>query len=33
MPIPGRDLGGRTQAHLHLPALFPDLFGKLIFGN
>jgi hypothetical protein len=29
----GRDLGVRAQAHLYLPAIFPDLFGKPIFGD
>ena len=29
----GRDLGFRAQAHLYLPAIFPDWYGKPIFGN
>jgi hypothetical protein len=29
----GRDLGVRAQAHLYLPAIFPDWYGKPIFDN
>jgi hypothetical protein len=29
----GRDLGVRAQAHLYLPAIFPDFYSKPIFGN
>jgi hypothetical protein len=29
----GRDLGVRAQAHLYLPAIFPDFYGKPIFGK
>src|SRR6195256_1203996 len=29
----GRDLGVRAQAHLYLPAIFPDFYAKPIFGN
>src|ERR1700687_741597 len=29
----GRDLGVRAQAHLFLPAIFPDFYGKPIFGK
>ena len=29
----GRDLGVRAQAHLYLPAIFPDFYGKPLFGN
>src|SRR3979490_1545342 len=29
----GRDIGARIQAHLYLPAIFPDWYGKPIFGN
>jgi hypothetical protein len=29
----GRDLGFRAQVHLYLPAIFPDWYGKPIFGN
>jgi hypothetical protein len=29
----GRDLGARIQAHLYLPAIFPDFYAKPVFGN
>src|SRR5258707_4269990 len=29
----GRDLGVRAQAHLYLPAIFPDFYAKPVFGN
>ena len=29
----GRDLGVRAQAHLFLPAIFPNFYGKPIFGK
>jgi hypothetical protein len=29
----GRDVGVRAQAHLYLPAIFPDFYGKPIFGK
>jgi hypothetical protein len=29
----GRDLGVRAQAHLYLPAIFPDFYAKPMFGN
>ena len=29
----GRDVGARVQAHLYLPAIFPDFYGKPIFGK
>src|ERR1700704_6000677 len=29
----GRDVGARAQAHLYLPAIFPDFYAKPIFGN
>src|ERR1700720_3920275 len=29
----GRDLGVRAQAHLYLPAIFPDFYAKPLFGN
>src|SRR6267154_1682792 len=29
----GRDLGARIQAHLYLPAIFPDFYSKPIFGH
>jgi hypothetical protein len=29
----GRDLGVRAQAHLYLPAIFPDFHAKPMFGN
>jgi hypothetical protein len=29
----GRDVGARIQAHLYLPAIFPDLYSKPVFGN
>jgi hypothetical protein len=29
----GRDLGVRAQAHLYLSAIFPEWYGKPIFGN
>ena len=29
----GRDLGFRAQAHLYLPAIFPDFYSKPIFGH
>jgi hypothetical protein len=29
----GRDVGVRTQAHLYLPAIFPDFYGEPIFGK
>ena len=29
----GRDLGVRAQAHLHLPAIFPDFYGKPFFAK
>src|SRR3981081_1660122 len=29
----GRDLGFRAQAHLYLPAIFPDFYNKPVFGD
>jgi hypothetical protein len=29
----GRDVGARAQAHLYLPAIFPDFYAKPVFGN
>jgi hypothetical protein len=29
----GRDIGARIQAHLYLPAIFPDFYAKPVFGN
>jgi len=29
----GRDLGERAEAHLYLPAIFPDFYAKPLFGN
>jgi len=29
----GRDLGERAEAHLYLPAVFPDFYAKPLFGN
>jgi hypothetical protein len=29
----GSDLGVRAQAHLYLPAIFPEWYGKPMFGN
>jgi len=29
----GRDIGARIQAHLYLPAIFPDFYSKPIFGH
>lgn len=29
----GRDVGVRAQAHLYLPAIFPDFYGKRIFSK
>src|SRR6202166_2324939 len=29
----GRDVGARAQAHLYLPAIFPDFYSKPIFGH
>jgi hypothetical protein len=29
----GRDIGARLQAHLYLPAIFPDFYAKPVFGN
>jgi len=29
----GRDVGARLQAHLYLPAIFPDFYAKPIFGH
>jgi len=29
----GRDVGVRAQAHLYLPAIFPDFYGKPLFGK
>jgi hypothetical protein len=29
----GRDVGVRAQAHLYLPAIFPDFYGKPIFSK
>ena len=29
----GRDVGARLQAHLYLPAIFPDFYSKPIFGH
>jgi hypothetical protein len=31
--ISGRDIGVRAQAHFYLSEIFPDTFGKPIFGN
>jgi thiazole synthase ThiGH ThiG subunit len=29
----GRDVGARAQAHLYLPAIFPDFYAKPVFGD
>jgi hypothetical protein len=29
----GRDVGVRAQAHLYLPAIFPEFYSKPVFGN
>jgi hypothetical protein len=29
----GRDVGARAQAHLYLPAIFPDFYAKPVFGK
>jgi hypothetical protein len=29
----GRDIGARLQAHLYLPAIFPDFYAKPVFGK
>jgi hypothetical protein len=29
----GRDVGARIQAHLYLPAIFPDFYSKPVFGD
>jgi hypothetical protein len=29
----GRDLGARIQAHLFLPAIFPEFYRKPVFGK